>query len=159
MTQTAKISLSVKVMVSVTAVLATSLVPGLALAQGQATAQATAQATGQATAPADQSAEFKRGRLLYIQCRACHDLQPSPVAKVGPNLAGIMGRSAGTDAEFAYSPALKSATLVWDKATLDRWLEKPSALAPGNTMAFAGIANPADRAALIRYIESESALR
>ena len=153
MTQTAKISLSVKVMVSVTAVLATSLVPGLALAQGQGQGQ------GQATVPADQSAEFKRGRLLYIQCRACHDLQPSPVAKVGPNLAGIMGRSAGTDAEFAYSPALKSATLVWDKATLDRWLEKPSALAPGNTMAFAGIANPADRAALIRYIESESALR
>jgi len=138
-------------MVSVTAVLATSLVPGLALAQGQATAQATA--------PADQSAEFKRGRLLYIQCRACHDLQPSPVEKVGPNLAGIMGRSAGTDAEFADSPALKASKLVWDKATLDRWLEKPSALAPGNTMAFAGIANPADRAALIRYIEIESAPR
>ncbi|MBM4238387.1 MAG: c-type cytochrome [Gammaproteobacteria bacterium] len=149
MSRTTKISLGVKVMVALTAALSASLVPGLALAQGQ----------GQATVPADQSAEFKRGRLLYIQCRACHDLQPSPVAKVGPNLAGIMGRSAGKAAEFAYSPALKSSTLVWDKATLDRWLEKPSALAPGNTMAFAGIANPADRAALIRYIESESALR
>ena len=45
------------------------------------------------------------------------------------------------------------------EATLDRWLEKPSALAPGNTMAFAGIANAADRAALIRYIVLESAPR
>jgi len=147
MSRTAKISLSVKVMVSVTAVLAASLVPGLALAQGQA------------QAPVEQSAEFKRGRLLYIQCRACHDLQPSPVEKVGPNLAGIIGRRAGADIDFAYSPALKAAKLVWDKPTLDRWLEKPSALAPGNTMAFSGIANPADRAALIRYLEIESAPR
>jgi len=153
MSRTAKISLSIKVMVSVTAALAASLVPGLALAQGQVLAQ------GQATAPAEQSAEFKRGRLLYIQCRACHDLQPSPVEKVGPNLAGIIGRRAGADTDFAYSPALKAAKLVWDKPTLDRWLEKPSALAPGNTMAFAGIANPADRAALILYLEIESAPR
>jgi cytochrome c2 len=30
-------------------------------------------------------------------------------------------------------------------------------MVPGNIMAFAGIANPADRAALISYIEVESA--
>lgn len=124
------------------------------LAQSTAAQSAAAQ-----SAAATDSPDYKRGRLLYIQCRACHDLQPSPVDKVGPNLAGIMGRRAAEDPDFAYSPALKGAKLVWDRAMLDRWLEKPSALAPGNTMAFAGIANPADRAALIRYIEIESAPR
>ena len=47
------------------------------------------------------SPEYKRGRLLYIQCRACHDLQPSEVEKIGPNLAGLMGRKAAADAAFA----------------------------------------------------------
>lgn len=104
------------------------------------------------------SPEYKRGRLLYIQCRACHDLKPSEVHKVGPNLAGMMGRQAAKDPRFAYSAALLAAapTLRWDAATLDRWLEKPAAVVPGNTMAFAGIANPADRAALITFIKVES---
>lgn len=137
-----------------------SLCVGLGLGTQSVMAQPAAapSAAGSSTAATD-SPEYKRGRLLYIQCRACHDLQPSPVEKVGPNLAGIMGRRAAEVPDFAYSPALKGAKLVWDRATLDRWLEKPSTLAPGNTMAFAGIANPADRAALIRYIEIESAPR
>lgn len=109
-----------------------------------------------ATEMTTESVEYKRGRLLYIQCRACHDLQPSPVEKVGPNLHGVMNRAAGADPEFSYSAALSRAKLVWDRATLDRWLTRPGELVPGNTMAFAGIANAADRAALIAYIEIES---
>jgi len=153
MSGTAKMSLSSKLSLSLAVLLALSVVP----AQAQLQVQVQGQPSAQSPAAAEQSAEFKRGRLLYIQCRACHDLQPSPVEKVGPNLAGIIGRRSGADTDFVYSPALKTVKLVWDKPTLDRWLEKPSALAPGNTMAFAGIANPADRAALIRYLEIESA--
>jgi cytochrome c len=111
-----------------------------------------------AQAPAAETPEFKRGRLLYIQCRACHELKPAPGHKVGPNLAGFIGRKAAVAPGFAYSAALKASGLTWDRATLDRWLEKPSALVPGNTMAFAGIANPKDRAALIAYLEAESRL-
>jgi cytochrome c len=111
------------------------------------------------SAEVTQSPEYKRGRLLYIQCRACHDLQPSAVEKVGPNLSGIMGQRAGQVEGFSYSAALSSSKIVWDKATLDRWIEKPGAVVPGNIMAFAGVANAADRAALIRYIEIESARR
>ena len=129
-----------------------------ASAAGQANAAATPAAPA-ASAAATQSPEYKRGRLLYIQCRACHDLQPSPVEKVGPNLAGVIGRTAGKAPGFTFSAALVNSKLTWDRATLDRWIERPSAVVPGNTMAFAGIANAADRAALIRYIEIESAPR
>lgn len=107
-------------------------------------------------APADPAAALKRGRLLFIQCRACHELKADQPHKVGPNLHGIMNRKAAAADGFAYSPALKGATLTWDQATFDRWLEKPSAVVPGNAMAFAGIANPKDRAALIAYIAAES---
>jgi cytochrome c len=119
-----------------------------------------AQVAAGATATAvTESAAYKRGRLLFIQCRACHDLKPAPVEKVGPNLAGLVGRSAAAVPSFAYSPALTNLKISWDRKTLDTWLEKPGTMAPGNSMAFAGIANPADRAALITYIEVESAHR
>jgi cytochrome c len=110
-----------------------------------------------AQAPAAESPELKRGRILYIQCRACHDLKPGP-HKVGPNLAGIVGRPAAAATGFNFSAALKASGLKWDRATLERWIEKPSALVPGNTMAFAGIPNPKDRKALLDYIEAESRL-
>jgi cytochrome c len=113
----------------------------------------------QQPAPAAPDADFKRGRLLYIQCRACHELKADQGHKVGPNLAGFINRKAASAEGFAYSPALKGAALTWDRATLDRWIEKPSAVVPGNAMAFAGIASPKDRAALITYIESESATK
>ena len=114
-----------------------------------------------AATPDKNSAEYKRGRLLFIQCRACHDLQASDVEKIGPNLAGLMGRKVAADANFAYSPALQAAAskLVWDKPTLDRWLEKPAAVIPGNTMAFAGISSPTDRAALLAYLAAETSTR
>ncbi len=115
-----------------------------------------APASAQSPAATD-SPEYKRGRLLYLQCRACHELKAGQPNKVGPNLYGIVGARAAQVPGFAYSAALKAANLTWDRATLDRWLERPSALVPGNSMAFAGIANANDRAALIAYIEIESA--
>jgi cytochrome c len=125
-------------------------------AQTRAPAPA-ADAAAPAATPGVDSPEYKRGRLLYIQCRACHEIKAGAPHKVGPNLHGIMGLKAAQIAGFNYSQALRAADLVWDRATLDRWLERPSAVVPGNTMAFAGIANPKDRAALITYIEIEAA--
>jgi cytochrome c len=112
-----------------------------------------AQAPAAAAAPAP---DLKRGRLLYIQCRACHELKAGEPHKVGPNLHGFIGRKAAALSDFAYSPALKGANLTWDRPTLERWLEKPSAVVAGNSMAFAGIPNAADRASLIAYLEAES---
>lgn len=125
-------------------------------AQAKAAA-AVAPAAAPAAGVGVDSPEFKRGRLLYIQCRACHEIKAGAPHKVGPNLHGLMGLKAAQIAGFNYSQALRAANIVWDRATLDRWLERPSAVVPGNTMAFAGIANPKDRAALITYIEIEAA--
>lgn len=102
------------------------------------------------------SPQYERGRLLYIQCRACHELQSGGPRKVGPHLAGIVGRPAAAVSDFAYSEALESAGLTWDAVTLDRFLKRPSDVVPGNTMAFAGMANAADRAALIAFLTVES---
>jgi cytochrome c len=57
-------------------------------------------------------------------------------------------------AGFAYSPALKAQTFVWDPAHLDLWLQGPSALVPGTAMAFAGLPSQTDRQAVIAYLQN-----
>ena len=101
----------------------------------------------------EDAAVLKRRKLMFLQCRACHELAAGQPNKVGPNLHGMMKRPAAAVEGFVYTDVLRGAGLQWDKATLDRWIERPSALVPGTTMAFAGIANEADRRALITYLE------
>ena len=43
---------------------------------------------------------------------------------------------------------------AWTLAKLDAWLENPMAWAEGTTMAYAGIQDPDQRAAVIAYLRS-----
>lgn len=94
----------------------------------------------------------KQGRLLFLQCRACHSLDEGGMNKVGPNLYGVFGSAAGKVDGFVYSEALLASGIVWSPATVDAWLAAPSDFVPGNRMIFSGIADPQDRADLIAYI-------
>jgi len=92
-----------------------------------------------------------RGRTVFARCAACHAVTPG-TNRIGPSLAGVVGRKAGSVAGFNYSPAMKGSKVVWNARSLDTFLTRPSAIVPGTRMAFAGIANPADRANLIAYL-------
>jgi len=95
----------------------------------------------------------KRGERLYIQCRACHALGTDTEGKIGPPLGGFMARPAASVSGYAYSPALQHSKLAWTDATLDRWLQNPSAVVPGTSMVFAGVPKPEDRQQLIAYLK------
>jgi cytochrome c len=99
----------------------------------------------------------KRGELLFLQCRACHSLTADQEGKIGPPLQGVVGRKAASVPGFAYSKALTASGLVWDDATLERWITQPSAVVPGTSMVFAGIAKPEDRAQLLAYVKRATA--
>ncbi len=92
------------------------------------------------------------GKKVFMRCVACHAVTPGAGVKMGPNLAGVVGRKAGMAPGFKYSAAMKKAALKWDDATLDKWLTKPSALVPGTSMAFAGVPSADDRANVIAYL-------
>lgn len=98
------------------------------------------------------AANLKRGQLLYMVCKACHDVEAGLPHKVGPNLHGMFGRKAGTAEGFRYTDALVKSGIVWTPETMDAWLKQPGAMVPGNGMAFAGIANDADRASLVAWL-------
>lgn len=95
-----------------------------------------------------------RGRELFVQCAACHSLQPPSTAD-GPALAGVIGRASGSVADFRYSRPMSRAGLTWDEATLDRYLAEPQAVVPGTRMAFSGLAQAQDRADLIAYLKEQ----
>lgn len=102
-----------------------------------------------ATAPADP------GARAFQRCLACHSARPGEDGLPGPNLAGVVGRRAGADPRFAYSPAMTAAAragLVWDAETLDRFIQDPEALVPGTAMPFLGRPPAGERAALIDWL-------
>ena len=93
-----------------------------------------------------------RGQRAFGACAACHSLQPDQ-NMTGPSLAGLWNRKAGSLATFSrYSPALKSANIVWNDKTLDDWIEDPAHLVPGNQMTFIGIKDPRQRADLLAFL-------
>jgi cytochrome c len=92
-----------------------------------------------------------RGQVLYQGCMDCHSIDKDDV---GPRHRGVVGRRAGSIAGFDYSKALKNSGLVFDEATLDRWLIDPSTLVPGTRM-FYEVDKPQDRADLIAYLKQQ----
>ena len=101
-------------------------------------------------------AEPEKGKVQFLQCRACHSVEAGGPNKVGPNLHGVFGRKAGLAPGFAYSDAMTASTVVWTAETLDRFLARPSEFMPGNRMVFVGVRNAQDRANLIRWLEVET---
>jgi cytochrome c len=93
-----------------------------------------------------------RGATLFLQCRACHAVAQGAPNAVGPNLWGVMGSKAGMRPGFAYSASLSQTGITWEPRTLDRWLTQPTAVAPGTTMAFQGVASARSRADIIAYL-------
>ena len=107
-------------------------------------------ASGQGAIAADAEAG---GRVFRTQCAACHTVEAGK-NRVGPSLFGIVGRKPGQVEGFRYSAANKSAELVWDVETLDKYLTNPRAVVPGTIMTFAGLKSETQRADLIAYLQT-----
>lgn len=90
----------------------------------------------------------------FARCATCHTVDKGGENRLGPNLWGTYGKSAGVHAGFAYSDALKTSGLAWNDANLDKWLENPRALIPGNRMSFPGLKDAAKRKEIIDYLKT-----
>jgi cytochrome c len=100
-----------------------------------------------------QPGDVARGERMYRACVACHSLEPNR-NMTGPSLAEIWNRKSGSLANFPrYSPALKSAGIIWNDDTLSEWIKDPQHFIPGNTMTFPGIKDARQRADLLAFLK------
>lgn len=96
--------------------------------------------------------QAERGKQAFVACATCHSIDGSN--GLGPSLRGIVNRISGSAEGFRYSRAMRNAKITWDAPTLDAYLAGPQSVVPGNLMPFSGIADPAQRADLIAYLET-----
>ena len=131
--------------------------------EGEEHAQAYTIDTGEAEAPAEgaeagpdfatllASADAAAGEAVFKKCAACHKLDGSD--GVGPHLNGVVDRSKGSIAGFAYSEAILALSAeAWSPENINGFIENPKKYMPGTKMAFAGLPKPEDRANLIAYL-------
>jgi len=97
-----------------------------------------------------------RGERLFKECRKCHEVAPDQV-KIGPSLAGVVGRRPGSVPAFGYSQDMIDygvSGAVWNADSLDRFLTRPRGVIAGTKMVFQGFRKPDDRADLIAYLST-----
>src|SRR5215470_14005036 len=109
-----------------------------------------------AAALAAEAGDAGRGERTFQRCFSCHSVDPNETAKLqGPSLYRIIGRPAAAIPGFEYSPAMRkmgAAGLVWDAATLDRYVADPDALVPGTAMSAPPLRDEQERADLLTYL-------
>jgi cytochrome c len=135
--------------------------------QGAQTTEAAAPAPSpdevkkiQAALPAPyNTADLANGEARFALCASCHTVVAGGPNMTGPHLHNVVGRKAGSVADYNYSDGLKAAGFTWDAAHLDAWLTNPRAVIPGTKMTFMGVKDPKDRGDIIAYLMVNSAAK
>ena len=92
--------------------------------------------------PALAAGDIAKGESDFKKCKACHAIikddgtEVVKGGKTGPNLYGVIGRTAGTVADYKYGDSLVAAGaagLVWDEALVVSYLTDPTAFLKENT--------------------------
>ncbi len=94
-----------------------------------------------------------RGMQVFEKrCTGCHSLTQN---REGPRLGGVFQAYFRNRTGVRFSPALKAAHIVWDDASLQRWLADPDTLVPDNNMDF-HVAKQQEQLDLISFLKRSS---
>lgn len=118
-----------------------------------AAALALLAAAGAGAAPT--AGDIAAGKAAFSACASCHQVGPSARGGFGPQLNGVLGRPAGSSADYPYSTAMKNARIVWSAQSLAAFIKDPDRVVPGTKMRFSSFGYD-DRkiAQLIAYLGS-----
>jgi cytochrome c len=86
--------------------------------------------------PALAAGDIEAGKKTFNQCQTCHvvineagEVLAGKAGKTGPNLYGVIGRTAGTFPEFKYGDsimALGATGFAWTEADLAEYVQDPA---------------------------------
>ena len=121
-----------------------------------------AETSGAAAAPKEaepidvSKGDVAQGQKISAVCSSCHSLGKGEPAKIGPNLFGVVGGPHAHMEGYAYSDAMKAlAGDKWTEEALNKFLWNPQKTVPGTKMTFMGLPKPEDRAAIIKWLETQ----
>ena len=100
--------------------------------------------------------DLGHGEKVFKKCSACHMIASGGKNMIGPNLWGVIGRTAGSVTDYKYSKAMVAYAKQWTFGEMNSYLIKPQAYVKGTKMAFAGLRKEKDRASVIMYLNSKS---
>ena len=100
--------------------------------------------------------DINHGEKVFKKCSACHMIASGGKNMIGPNLWGVIGRTAGSVSDYKYSKAMIAYGKEWNYEEMNSYLIKPQAYIKGTKMAFAGLRKEKDRASVILYMNSKS---
>ncbi|MFO1170389.1 MAG: c-type cytochrome [Hyphomicrobiaceae bacterium] len=81
------------------------------------------------SAPALADGDAAAGEKVFKKCAACHKVGEGAKNAVGPVLNGVVGRAAGTGADFKYSQLNQNAGaagLIWTEENILAYLPDPN---------------------------------
>ncbi|WP_298863617.1 c-type cytochrome [uncultured Sulfitobacter sp.] len=96
-----------------------------------------------------------KGEKIFRKCASCHEVGQGAINRIGPQLNGLFGRTAGAMPDMQYSKnmiRMGDDGLIWTVETLDAYVENPRALVSKTRMSFRGIKDPQERADLLAYL-------
>ena len=102
------------------------------------------------------AATVEAGAEVFRKCGACHTADAGGANKTGPNLHNIIGDAVGDRNGFKTTDSLKAIGGNWDYVKLEDYVEDPKRLAPKGSMSFAGLKKAEDRAAVIKFLMSNT---
>lgn len=104
--------------------------------------------------PARAAGDATHGADVFAQeCAECHSPKEGKNKK-GPSLFGVVGRKAGTVADFVYSDAMLQSGITWTPDKIDPYITNPKKAVPGGKMKYDGLDSAKDRADVIAYLAS-----
>jgi cytochrome c len=105
--------------------------------------------------PSFAAGDAKKGADIFAEeCGDCHSAIPGK-SKKGPTLTGVIGRKAGTVANFAgYSDTMKESGIVWTTDKIDAYITHPKKVVPAGKMKYDGLEDAAARADVIAYLST-----
>jgi cytochrome c len=107
-----------------------------------------------AVADAAASADAAAGQKIFTKCQACHSGEHGGPNKVGPNLAGVVGRPKASHEGFGYSDAMKAKGGNWTLEDLAAFIHNPKGFVPGTKMLFPGVSDPSDLSNLLAFLNT-----
>lgn len=102
------------------------------------------------------AASVEEGAASFKKCQSCHTAEAGGANKTGPNLHNIVGAEIAGHAGFKTSGSLNAIGGAWTYEKLDDYIENPKRLAPKGSMSFVGLKKPGERAAVIKFLMSNT---